>query len=244
MLRWAVLGALCVRGGKAARGRAAARWLRRSARRFAVLPNSLRRAIPRPFIGHACVDAVGVAESPTAGACALFAPQPAHAQLCGSAVAHHARRRGAQGRAAAGRWCTTRSGHPTATPRMVGSRGNKAQAHTVDGHAARTAPVLHRAAMGRKAFQRREFGSSAQRCSERRSHRPATRPCAASPQGGRAHALNVVPPSLRDPTVRGVPHKAAKRLRHPRERRCRAARIAARSGGATTRVPAHFHVWM
>jgi hypothetical protein len=27
--------------------------------------------------------------------------------------------------------------------------------------------------MGRKAFQRGEFGSSAQRCAERRSHRPA-----------------------------------------------------------------------
>jgi hypothetical protein len=33
--------------------------------------------------------------------------------------------------------------------------------------------------MGRKTFQRGEFGSSAQRCAERRSHRPATRPCAA-----------------------------------------------------------------
>jgi hypothetical protein len=49
--------------------------------------------------------------------------------------------------------------------------------------------VHRRAAMGRKAFQRGEFGSTAQRRAERRSHRPAARPCAAYPLKERsAHA--------------------------------------------------------
>jgi hypothetical protein len=107
---------------------------------------------------------------------------------------------------AAVRWCTQAAARRTQGRRTSAERwrafaaittlqrrawsgrgANKAQAHTVDGLAARTAPMHRRTAMGRKAFQRGEFGSSAQRCAERRSHRPATRPCAASPRPGSWH---------------------------------------------------------
>jgi hypothetical protein len=215
-----------VRGGKAARGRAAPRWLRRSAHRCAVLPNSLRWATPQPFMRHEWLQPSWVAGSPTAGACALLALQPAHAQLCSRAVVHDA-----------GPWCTRR---PWRTRRALAHPdGSHRTANAAHGRVAgrvkhrrprwmvlrpTQVPVHRSAAMGRKTFQRGEFGSSAQRCAERRSHRPATRPCAAYPRGSRAHA----------------PNRVAIAPRPDRARRTREAQSAlvSESRSASTRCPA------
>jgi hypothetical protein len=157
-----------------------------------VLPNSPRWKALRPIAGRRCIGAVRAARPSTVCACALFAPRPDHARR-----SWWGERR---------RWCTTALLQSCA---WAGCGANKAQAPAV-GDSATQAAAMHSWPMkGRGIARRREFGSSAQRCAERRSHRAAARPRAAlpprtpiAPQPAHAQLCHPERPSRRSPSAR------------------------------------------
>ena len=204
--------------GNAARGRVAARWLRRPSQCIALLLDSPRWPALRPrettrlrsapaqtrFAGQKRTPAsmrvlrplssrAGSRDHPPQAPGLNSRRSPPKRSFADALVAHH-------------RWCAATSLQRRARP---GRGANQAQAPAVDGLAAqrryeraarriasgayvscsrnvfepeRSAGELFRG--GRKAGRRGESGSSAMHCDGRRSHRAATRPCAALPRGG------------------------------------------------------------
>jgi hypothetical protein len=132
------------------------------------LPNSPRWKALRPIAARRCIRAVRAARPSTV--CALCFIRPA-TRPC--AALQRDDRRGGCARA-----LRVDDGLPQSCA-WAGCGANKAQAPAVGDSATQAAATPSWPMKGRGIARRREFGSSAQRCAERRSHRAAARPRAA-----------------------------------------------------------------